>query len=452
MSSARTSRWLLVCLTCGLALCCFCDQRLSAQGTPKRPKTATKDKDPGGVNRRESVHFVLLTDLSVEESQDLLQRLETMLGLIEKYFDRKLRKRIPLIVAKDLSTWPANVLADLDPEGIAKIQEGAGVTLGITKYNALTGVVSDADCMVYAVADRGTPQHEAVHAYCLMSFGRTGPTWYSEGMAEIGQYWKEKELGVHCHEVVLEYLQRETPKKTLTEVVDTTDRTGDSWQNYAWRWVLCHLLANNPNYSPRFKPLGLGLLAGQRVSFESVYGPMAREISFEYDFFLNHIAEGYRCDLCAWDWKAKYVTLKTAAPVASKLDAQRGWQPSKAQVSAGQTYEYSAVGLWKISADAEEVTADGDPDGKGKLWGVIFDDYRLSEPFELGSYGTFTPPSDGQLLLRCGDEWGELADNSGKMAVKIKLEGKGSPLPREESVPKPATSVKKKTSTKSPGK
>ena len=250
-------------------------------------------------------------------------------------------------------------------------------------------------------------------------------------MAELGQAWREKARGVNCHEVVLQYLKSENPKE-LTELVDVGDRTGDSWQNYAWRWALCHLLANNPNYAPRFKPLGLGLLTGQDVSFERVYGPMAKEINFEYHFFLGHIEENLRADLIAWDWKAKFTKLRGSTSSSAKIEAARGWQPSRATVSDQEEYEYSAAGTWKTSATATAVTADGDDSGQGKLQAVIFDDYKLSEPFELGSYGTFTPPTSGDLYVRCGDKWNELVDNSGKISLKIKLQGKGNPLPKPE--------------------
>ena len=62
--------------------------------------------------------------------------------------------------------------------------------------------------------------------------------------------------------------------------------------------------------------------------------------------------------------------------------------------------------------------------------GVIFQNFTLSEPFALGAYGTFTPPSAGQLYLRCRDRWNELADNRGMMSVKIKRTGGGTKLAR----------------------
>ena len=60
------------------------------------------------------------------------------------------------------------------------------------------------------------------------------------------------------------------------------------------------------------------------VSFESVYGPVAREISFEYDLFVRQLDNGYRPDLCAWQWDRKFQFLPTKAMSPSR------WRPSTA--------------------------------------------------------------------------------------------------------------------------
>ena len=66
----------------------------------------------------------------------------------------------------------------------------------------------------------------------------------------------------------------------------------------------------------------------------------------------------------------------------------------------------------------DQLTADGQPPGVGRLEGVILQDFKLSDPFPLGAFGSFTPPSEGRLYLRCGDAWNELAENRGAVTVK----------------------------------
>ena len=180
-----------------------------------------------------------------------MQRLETMLSIISKYWNQPPVGIIECYVVSDLSCWPAD---SLSPEGRVKIQQGAGVTLVDTV--TIDDKPVSAKAVVYAVADHGTPQHEAVHAYCGQAFGRCGPLWYCEGMAEVGQYWRQGDAGVHCPDYVIEYIHSRPPKplrEILTEEFGSgpaAPYTGDSWENYAWRWALCHLLVHNTNYAP----------------------------------------------------------------------------------------------------------------------------------------------------------------------------------------------------------
>lgn len=394
---------------------------VSAQDTPETDSSGTVA--PRVVR---SHSFVMHTDLGDKDAGELLERLETMLALISKYWGRPNRQTIEMYVVKDLKNWNTT---SLDPNGLASIRSGGG----LTRHSKVSqGNQFFARSIVYAIADRGTPQHEAVHAYCFQTFGETGPVWYSEGMAEMGQYWKDKDASVNCPRYVVRYIHSVEPK-SLNEIVNAPrETTGDSWRNYAWRWALCHLLATNPNYSQRFRPLGTGILTGQKTSFERVYGSMSKEISFEYQFFLKHLDVGYRADLCAWDWKSKYrVARSTGTPISASVSAHGGWQPSRCIVKEGQEYDYIATDQWQFEQKSPLVDADGASDGRGKLVGAVFDDdtYELSEPFDLGSFGTWTAPSDGRLVLRCQQPWTEIDDeDAGKLSFRIKVAGAGKPF------------------------
>lgn len=380
-------------------------------------KASTREL-PAGVSEFSSKNFLLHTDLSAADSKELLERLEKMLVLVSGYFGKPNSQIIEMNVVADRGRWPGG---SIPAEAIDSIVNDAGITLSVTAslqdQDGEKQVVA-AKSIVWAVASRGVPQHEAVHAYCHQNFGRTGPTWYAEGMAEMGQYWREKDDGVRIHDGVLQYLKESEPKD-LIEITAPGQKTGDSWQNYAWRWALCNLLAANPNYAPRFKPLGMALLNDQKTRFEDVYGPMAKEISFEYLFFLHHIGQGFRCDLCAWDWKTKSSRIRGSATAQAKILANRGWQPSRVMLKKGDKISFTATGEWILKKDGTKVSADGDNKGHGKLVGILFDDYQLSQPFELGQSGDFEAPSDGNLFIRCQDDWCELADNTGTVTVKF---------------------------------
>ena len=362
-----------------------------------------------------SDHFILYTDISERSSSILLAKLETMYELISRYYNgMRPREPIECYVVSDLDLWAGQI----PPVGVAKIAQQAGVTASVTRGNRTKAVVFSCD-------KHGVVQHEAVHAFCSQTFGSTGPVWYSEGMAEVGQYWKPRELAVNIDPVVIDYLTFAEPRK-MRDIVAAGQITGDSWKAYAWRWALCHLLAQNPNYSRRFKRLGINIMSGEGDSFDNAFGEVADYISFEYDQFVQNFGNGYRVDLCAWDWKTKPSILATTTERKKKqVKAQAGWQATGLKVQTGVTYDYIAQGQWNVVRDGPQLTADGDSDDNGRLIGLIMHgDFELMGPFNLGEKGEFTSPVEGHLYLRCDDLWTELSDNNGELTVYFRKQPK----------------------------
>lgn len=383
--------------------------------------------EPGQPRQEMSDHFTLYTDISERSAQVLLTKLETMYALIAKYYGRRPRQSIECYViriepnpSRQGGPMPNRIvnrkywLSQLPGVGVLKIEEGAGVTASVSNGRQTRSVVFSCD-------KHGVVQHESVHAYCAQTFGKTGPVWYAEGMAEMGQYWRPGNLAVQVDPVVIDYLTHASQPKRLGEIVQAGQITGDSWKAYAWRWALCHLLSSNPNYQRRFKQLGMNIMAGKEDSFELAFGSVAQQISFEYDQFVQNFDNGYRVDLCAWDWNTRAQEPKPARTVKTTVEAARGWQATPLQLTAGQSYDVISQGTWQIEADGKEVDANGTPDGTGKLVGVIFHDYQLSDPFPLSTEGSFTAPATGQLFLRCEESWRSLADNSGSLKAFFRV-------------------------------
>ena len=52
---------------------------------------------------------------------------------------------------------------------------------------------------------------------------------------------------------------------------------------------------------------------------------------------------------------------------------------------------------------------------------MLLSDYQLSDPIELGAEGNFEAPDDGQLYVRCEDDWGKIADNQGTVTFKVRM-------------------------------
>jgi len=143
-------------------------------------------------------------------------------------------------------------------------------------------------------------------------------------------------------------------------------------------------------------------------------------VSYEYDQFLATLGNGYRSDLTAWPWQAKFQPLADGGEVTVKVKAKGGWQPSRVLVESGDRLEMAAAGTWRIATAGQPLDADGEKDGRGRLVAAVFADFALTPEIPLGAKTTLEPPAAGQLFLRCADAWTELADNDGEVTVTIR--------------------------------
>lgn len=387
-----------------------------AKAAPPRTGKTKGMAEKSAVQDFRSKHFKIYTDLPPVEARALLKQLEDMLRLISKYWGRPPRGIIECCVVDDLAKWPQELLSKMEPKGLAKIREGAGVCIS-TKVSR--GKKFRSKARVYSVAKGGVPLHEAVHAYCHQTFGRAGPRWYAECMAEMGHYWEKGATGVNVPTNVIRFLRHCKPRP-LESLIDNEEATGGSWQDYCWWWMLGHMLDNNPNYYAQYRAFGRMVLAGRQITFQDVFGPQVKEMDFELRFFRQNLQNGYRVDLCSWDWKQKFINRSTAdLAMTVSVCADRGWQPSGLTVTANASYGFETEGTWQMGKKSDPVDADGAADGRGRLVGVLMKDYQLGKEFELGKSGSFTPPADGDLYLRCRVPWKEIADNSGEISVKM---------------------------------
>ena len=107
--------------------------------------------------------------------------------------------------------------------------------------------------------------------------------------------------------------------------------------------------------------------------------------------------------------------------LTATIRAGRGWQPTGLTVRPGMQYEYVATGNWRIANGVKAVDAKGDDHGRGRLVGVLMKDYQLGPEFDVGDQGSLQLTAGGDLYLRCRNAWNELADDSGHVAVRLKL-------------------------------
>lgn len=164
------------------------------------------------------------------------------------------------------------------------------------------------------------------------------------------------------------------------------------------------------------------------MSFESVYGRLAKEITFEYGLFLETVGNGYRADLAAWPWRdvgrARKLRVGATAQIP-RVKAAAGWQAARVHVDRGAKYEIEAQGTWKTAEAGPAVTAAGDAGGRGRLLAAVFrktdkGDFVLGSEFPIGDGKAFAVPEDGELFMRCSDPWTQLGDNAGEITVTVR--------------------------------
>ncbi|MEM9410035.1 MAG: hypothetical protein AAGA30_02910, partial [Planctomycetota bacterium] len=390
----------------------------------KHSKLSDEPVDP---REERSTHFVLYTDVSPRSAQVLLDKLETMYGFLGRYYRKRPREVIECYVVSDLDKFRGK----LPSFAVTKIEERAGVTssqqYALLKGNRIKKKMTQS--VVYSCDDHGVVQHEAVHAYCSMAFGTAGPVWYAEGMAEMGQYFAPEQPFIQIDPVVIEYLTT-APKKEILDIIAAGQITGDSWKAYSWRWALCHLLAHNPNYSKRFRELGVNLMMEKQDSFDSKFGDDTKKIAFEYDQFVANFDNGYRTDLCVWQWPETVRKIKDRGRFS--VDAKKGWQATALFFEEGETYDFICPNIknetgkrvqqtWTIKENQKAITPEGNSRGDGKLIGAIFKNYQLSEEFEIGSKSVgLKVPKSGHLYVRCREKWSSIADNEGEIQVFVR--------------------------------
>ena len=385
------------------------------ESAPAKKTTAShrflSDEPKAAPRPIRSRHFAFLSDVSDREAKTILDKLETMVGLLERYFGRRQPGVIEGFIVHDLAVWPEGVLTE--PLGIEKIKEPAGIC-----FTTLLG--TERRAMLYACDDPGIIQHECTHGFCHLAFGGVGPLWLAEGLAELGRWWREKEKGVNVDPVILTHLHDADPP-ALAAITAPNQLPSNDWRDYTWRYALCQMLLDNPNYADRFRTLAVALMEGQPgVSFESVYGPMSREVAFEFAQFLAHVGNGTRADLTAWPWKAKQRKLAPGGVGRAKVKGAAGWQASGVEVEAGAVYVITAEGTCRLATDAEPTGPEGNSSGRGRLTGALYADFTLSSEIPLGSHTSWIAPADGLLMLRAADAWTDLADNDGTLSITIR--------------------------------
>lgn len=432
-------------MLCLLALLCCPANRSAVSEEPNRQDA--KPAEAGVIREYRSSRLHVRTDLTGTDAESLYERLEETLRFAARYWGKPQRGQIECFVVHDLAAWTDAQLPHRLSRVIIDGVGGATVPRMVGKGSQSRNLPT-----VFASSKAGVAEHELIHAYCIHTFGSSGPEWYKEGMAEMAVNRSNRVAGLQCSVKQSETLRAGggTSIAAILATGSTGQRITDSlrrmmddpvtkdqhvpagaWTDidadnvalardeYLHSWAFCYMMLHNPNYSKRFHSLGNVFVTEQRNAFDDFFAPVRDKIEFEHQLFLKHASVGYRVDLCSWDWAASFRTLAAGESQKIGIDAGKGFQASGVTVTSGQLYDFQAEGQWSLSMDGQPLDANGDKSRAGQLVGVVMSDRMLSEPFPLGTGGTLKPATSGRLYLRCHDAWNEIADNTGRIIVTI---------------------------------
>lgn len=350
-------------------------------------------------------NFNLHTDISPLQTKVLGMKLEAMHEVVRRYYKKRPNDRIECKIVADQANW-----ANETTSGSSSRTNGYG-------YHYSGGSLSPGrvDCG----DDHDEVMRAAFDAFCKSTFSATGPKWYSDGMSLMANYWELKDKKVTVAPEIVAYLKSSPPLSLMSVISDSGFSSTDSWKDKAASWALCYMMIHNANYSKDFRSLGINMMMGTGETFELRFEQQMREIDFEFRQFLKNFDIGYREDLCEWNWRVTAKKLFGSDMISTEVDARAGWQATKVEVVAGETYEFVAQGQWQTDPEFESSTASG-LNGEGRLIGTIYNSYQLSETIRMSERGEFVAATDGQMFLRCDDKWNQIEDNKGRLKVYVR--------------------------------
>lgn len=293
--------------------------------------------------------------------------------------------------------------------------------------------------------------HEGTHWFMHRKFGRSGPPWLMEGMAEwlgthrwdgntltMGIIPKTKDEVPYWGRITLIQRQLEAGvAPSLEAILRYGDRAHQQVEAYAWSWAAVVFLKNHPRTKDIF---AVGLTRPMRSDhalsrwiFERLRNqwPQLRQ---DWNATLTELEYGY-------DPRQGMMALSVAPeplgaePAHFQIRADQSWQASGILVRGPAKITVSATGDYSVASEPRPwactpagVTLEyyrGEPLGKllMSVGAPIPREPEFSEPLStiaIGSGGEFNLDGSGELHFRVNETNGGLADNSGQLTITVR--------------------------------
>jgi hypothetical protein len=291
--------------------------------------------------------------------------------------------------------------------------------------------------------------HEGTHAFMKWVLGGAGPPWYMEGTAELlaTHSWRAGQLDLRHFPMSKEdtphwgriKIIRDDLKagegKSISQVLQYGEEAHLNVEPYAWCWAAASFFETHPLCRESFHQLRLHareLDTGFSQRFRESLAPHWSALERQWQVFVFGLDYGFQFD-------REVIQPRLAQPLPAagatvEVVADRGWQSSGYRLQQGVRYRITATGRFQV-ADTPRVWW-CEPNGVtirchrgqplGILLGAVVDEGQppqgltpLVQPDVIGQQLENEVDRSGTLYLRINESGRELADNAGKLLVRV---------------------------------
>jgi len=296
--------------------------------------------------------------------------------------------------------------------------------------------------------------HEGTHAVMNRIFGRVGPVWYREGIAEmLGTHsYRDGKLQLNIFPEDRKQVEywgrikiirddiRKNGTRQIDQIVDLPTRAFLSSDSYAWSWALQTLLHRRPEYLPICDALREEMhrsTRGVTRVFSREFQKQRAKFDLDWNLFIQHLDYGYDFSKEAIVFSPNAVELANDV-VTVTVDAAKPWQATGLLVPADISVEFAAKGRYQVAVDSKANGAKPwmcEPQGVtieyyqgrplGQLLAAVVPQDASStdsrfDPVAVGRRAKMTTKTGGQLFLRINERADRLGDNVGEITVRIR--------------------------------
>ena len=301
--------------------------------------------------------------------------------------------------------------------------------------------------------------HEGTHSAMNHVYGRVGPAWYREGIAEM--------LGTHRFEngkltmpyfpadrKVVEHWGRikiikddieKGNVRSISSIVNGRTRDFLKVESYAWSWALQSFGHSHPKFKDLFLGLQEEMFFSERAvtrRFMKEYYARKYEMDLAWNLFLSHLDYGYDSSKEIVHIQEEETKVTVGKIITAKIDVAKGWQSTGLVLPPNMKLDLAASGKFRVRLEG---TLDGRP---ATPWpcepqGVTIEYYQerplgellaatvnatdeadvsgLTRAQPVGRRARIATREGGTLYLRINERADHLQDNQGEITVKLRL-------------------------------